>query len=166
MNFEPRVLFVCLGNICRSPSAEGVLRAQAKNAGIALQVDSAGTGNWHVGQAPDERAIAVAAARDIDISGLRARQVCVEDFSRFTHIFAMDQSNLADLMSMCPKGGVTPMLFLDVVSGQTIREVPDPYYGGAAGFEHMLDLIEQASKSFLHSCYLKSLTDAPDEPPK
>jgi protein-tyrosine phosphatase len=146
-----RVLFVCLGNICRSPSAEAVLRQQAKAAGITLEVDSAGTGNWHVGDPPDERAIAAAAARGLDMRALRARQVCAGDFTRFTHIFAMDQDNLANLNAMRPKGGATPQLFLACAPNLGAREVPDPYYGGPEGFAHMLDLIEAASEGFLQT---------------
>ncbi|MDQ7018511.1 MAG: low molecular weight protein-tyrosine-phosphatase [Robiginitomaculum sp.] len=146
-----RVLFVCLGNICRSPSAEAVLRHQARQQGLSVDVDSAGTGNWHVGQPPDARAIAAAAARGIDMHSLRARQVCVADFTRFTHMFAMDQSNLADLMAMCPEGGIMPTLFLGPATHTPPGEVPDPYYGGAQGFEHMLDLIEAAASGFLQT---------------
>ncbi len=148
---ELKVLFVCLGNICRSPSAEAVLRIRAEQAGVSLFVDSAGTGDWHVGQAPDKRAIAAAATRDIDMRDIRARQVCTEDFSRFTHIFAMDQSNVAALMALRPQGGTTPQLFLDLIADPVICEVPDPYYGGQEGFVHMLDLIEGATQSFLRS---------------
>ncbi len=144
-----RVLFVCLGNICRSPSAEAVLRQQAEAAGITLAVDSAGTGNWHVGDPPDGRAITAAAARGVDMRALRARQISAEDFTRFTHIFAMDQSNLADLNAMRPLGGVTPQLFLSCAADAEVSEVPDPYYGGPEGFVHMLDLIEMASEGFL-----------------
>jgi protein-tyrosine phosphatase len=146
-----RVLFVRLGNICRSPSAEAVLRQQAKTAGVTLEIDSAGTGDWHVGDPPDERAIAAAAARGVDMRALRARQVHAEDFTRFTHIFAMDQDNLANLNAMRPKGGVPPQLFLGCAPDLGIREVPDPYYGGPEGFAHMLDLIEAASEGFLQT---------------
>jgi low molecular weight protein-tyrosine phosphatase len=146
-----RVLFVCLGNICRSPSAEAVLRYQASQQGLSLEVDSAGTGNWHVGQAPDARAMAAAAARGIDMKTLRARQVSVADFTHFTHIFAMDQSNLADLQAMHPKGGIMPVLFLGPASNTPSGDVPDPYYGGDEGFEHMLDLIEAAATGFLET---------------
>jgi len=146
-----RVLFVCLGNICRSPSAEAVLRYQAAQQGLSLEVDSAGTGNWHAGQAPDERAIVAAAGRGIDMQSLQARQVCAADFTRFTHMFAMDQSNLADLQAMRPKGGIMPVLFLGPATNSPSGDVPDPYYGGADGFEHMLDLIEEAARGFLQT---------------
>lgn len=143
-----KVLFVCLGNICRSPSAEAVLRAKAKEKGIVLDVDSAGTGNWHIGHSADERAIAAAANRGIDMQDIRARQVCLADFEAFTHIFAMDRENMANLLAMMPTGGVVPQLYLDYGKG-TPSEVPDPYYGGVQGFETMLDLIEDASDGFL-----------------
>ncbi|PHS26915.1 MAG: protein-tyrosine-phosphatase [Robiginitomaculum sp.] len=148
-----RVLFVCLGNICRSPSAEAVLRQQAQAAGITLDVDSAGTGNWHVGAPPDGRSIASASRRGMDMRALRARQVCAEDFICFTHIFAMDQRNLADLQAMRPTAGVTPQLFLGCAPDAGVSEVPDPYYGGPEGFEHMLDLIEIAAKGFLQTLH-------------
>ncbi|MBK5932666.1 protein tyrosine phosphatase [Rhodovulum imhoffii] len=142
-----RILFVCLGNICRSPTAEGVFRGLAEAAGVAVQVDSAGTGGWHVGNPPDRRAQAAAAARSYDLSGLRARQVCPEDFDRFDLILAMDRSNRADLERLRPAGNTTPVrLFLDYAGGSQ-REVPDPYYEG--GFDRVLDLIEAASRGVL-----------------
>ncbi len=144
-----RVLFVCLGNICRSASAEAVLSAKATAKAISLDMDSAGTGDWHVGQPPDERAVAAAAARGLDMSAQRARQVCPDDFLRFTHIFAMDTSNLAALNAMRPAGGVQPQLLLNMTPDRQGQDVPDPYYGGRDGFEHMLDLIEAAIDGFL-----------------
>ncbi len=146
---QPGVLFVCLGNICRSPTAAAVLRARAQQAGIALFTDSAGTGNWHIGQPPDARAIAAAARRGLDMTALRARQVCRDDFTRFTHILAMDRNNLAALQALRPPGGVQPRLLMDHAPARRQREVPDPYYGGEAGFELMLDLIEDAVSGLL-----------------
>jgi protein-tyrosine phosphatase len=146
------ILFVCLGNICRSPTAEGVFRARASRAGLAdrLEIDSAGTGDWHVGQPPDRRAIAAAASRGYDLGSLRARQVVVSDFHRFGHIFAMDRANLRELASLRPRSFEGQLgLFLDVAPSLGVREVPDPYYGGADGFEQVLDLIEHASDALI-----------------
>ncbi|MDO3387147.1 low molecular weight protein-tyrosine-phosphatase [Gilvimarinus sp. SDUM040013] len=146
------VLFVCLGNICRSPTAEGLFKAEIVRAGLAdvIATDSAGTGGWHVGNPPDKRAIKAAAERGIDISVLRARQVQGRDFEKFDYVLAMDQSNLADLKRLRP-GDYTGQLnlFLDYADNVGESEVPDPYYGGDEGFEHVLDLIEQASKGLL-----------------
>jgi len=140
-----RILFVCMGNICRSPTAEGILRAKLEAAGLAadVELDSAGTGDWHVGKAPDSRAIQAAAGRGYDIGGLRARQVTEDDFRRFDLILAMDQDNLAWLEQLRPDKGAVPELFL-ARQGLAVDEVPDPYYGGAAGFERVLDLLESA----------------------
>jgi protein-tyrosine phosphatase len=140
-----RILFVCLGNICRSPTAEGILRAKLDAAGLteAVELDSAGTGDWHVGKAPDSRAIQAAAGRGYAIGDLRARQVAEDDFQRFDLILAMDQDNLAWLEQLRPDEGAVPELFL-ARQGLAVDEVPDPYYGGAAGFERVLDLLESA----------------------
>ena len=146
-----RVLFVCMGNICRSPTAEGVFRQRLQQAGLLEQVtvDSAGTGDWHVGKAPDSRSSQAALRRGYDLSSMRARQVTAADFDRFDLILAMDQDNLARLQALRPRGrGAELDLFLrryDVA----LDEVPDPYYGGADGFEQVLDLIEQASDGLL-----------------
>ena len=140
-----RILFVCMGNICRSPTAEGILRAKLDAAGLAeaVELDSAGTGDWHVGKAPDARAIQAAAGRGYDIADLRARQVAEDDFQRFDLILAMDQDNLAWLEQLRGGAGAVPELFL-ARQGLAVDEVPDPYYGGAAGFERVLDLLESA----------------------
>ncbi len=136
MKMPPSVLFVCLGNICRSPLAEGAMRAEAGKAELDLVVDSAGTGHWHVGAPPDARAQAVARRHGVDISGLRARQVAAEDFRRFTHIFALDPENLADLATIRPGDATASLgLLMDVVPGREGTAVDDPYYGEAAGFE-------------------------------
>lgn len=146
-----RILFVCLGNICRSPTAEGVFRHRARQAGLAsLQIDSAGTAGWHVGKAPDPRTVVAAQRRGYDLSGLRARQVCAEDFDHFDFVLAMDVQNLAELKSMAPPGARASLgLFLDYAESSALREVPDPYYGGEAGFEQVLDLVEQASDGLI-----------------
>lgn len=146
-----RVLFVCLGNICRSPTAEGVFRQRLQKAGLESQVlvDSAGTGDWHVGKAPDRRTTLAAQQRNYDLSTLRARQFVVEDFSRFDLVLAMDHSNLRNLQALRPATGVAELdLFLRRYQLE-LDEVPDPYYGGADGFEQVLDLIEQASDALL-----------------
>lgn len=148
------VLFVCLGNICRSPTAEGVLRAMAAREfpGVALEVDSAGTADYHVGEPPDRRTVAAARRRGYDLAGLRARQVQAADFGRFDYIIAMDRSNLAELESRrTPEATARLALFMDFASGASPGggEVPDPYYGGVEDFESVLDLCELAARGFL-----------------
>jgi protein-tyrosine phosphatase len=130
------VLFVCLGNICRSPLAEAALRREAERLGIELEIDSAGTGDWHIGRPPDHRAAAVARRNGVDISGVRARQVTTEDFRRFDHIVALDGQNLADLRAMLPAdGGAQLSLLLDHVEGREGQAVADPYYGADSHFD-------------------------------
>jgi protein-tyrosine phosphatase len=132
----PAVLFVCLGNICRSPLAEAAFRARAEAAGLDVVADSAGTGGWHVGEPPDRRAQAMARSRGIDISGYRGRQVGRDDFTRFTHIFALDSTNFANLRTLAPPDATAELgLLLDLVDGWQGRSVADPYYGGRAEFE-------------------------------
>jgi protein-tyrosine phosphatase len=143
-----RVLFVCLGNICRSPTAEVVFRAAAAKAGLAsrVEIDSAGTGDWHVGDAPDPRAIVHAARRGYDLRPLRARQFSIVDFGRFDWILAMDRSVLDELEAACPSAFAGHLgLFLDVAPEIGERDVPDPYARGPEGFERVLDLVESAS---------------------
>ena len=131
-----RVLFVCLGNICRSPLAEAAFRAEAERLGLDVEVDSAGTGDWHVGHAPDARAQAVARRNGVDIAHLRARQVRPEDFRRFNYIVAMDSANLNDLWAMRPADGKAKVaLLLDHVEGREGEAVADPYYGEEEGFD-------------------------------
>lgn len=142
-----RVLFVCLGNICRSPTAEGVLRHKLREAGLADQVEvaSAGTGDWHVGKAPDKRSQAAAKLRGYDLSAQRAQQVTRADFATYDLILAMDNSNLRHLKTMQPAKGKAELdLFLRRYQSD-VDEVPDPYYDGDQGFEQVLDLIERAS---------------------
>lgn len=132
---QPALLFVCLGNICRSPLAEAAFRHEAARAGLEAGADSAGTGDWHVGHPPDHRARAEAARHGIDISGYRARQVTAEDFHAFTHILALDHKNLADLRSIAPADGTARLsLLLDHVEGLAGRSVADPYFGDESGF--------------------------------
>jgi protein-tyrosine phosphatase len=129
-------LFVCLGNICRSPLAEGAMRAAARRAGIDLDLDSAGTGDWHVGQPPDPRAIATAARHGVDIGGLRARQVAPEDFMAFDNVIALDRANLADLRRIMPEEPRALLsLLLDHCEGRFGEDVADPYFGTDEGFE-------------------------------
>lgn len=147
-----KVLFVCLGNICRSPTADAVFRKIVEDAGLdtSIQVDSAGTGSWHVGEPPDRRASAAAAQRGYDLSRLRARAVCVEDFYHFDHILAMDENNMLDLADRCPADHRHKVrLFLEFAPQHQEVNVPDPYYGGDDGFDHVLDLVEAASDGLL-----------------
>lgn len=130
------VLFVCLGNICRSPLAEVALRAEARRVRLDLIIDSAGTGNWHAGEPPDPRATAVAQKNGVDASALRARQVTRADFTRFTHIVAMDTDNLANLHRLVPADATAELrLLLDYVPGREGQSVADPYYGDDEGFD-------------------------------
>ena len=130
------VLFVCLGNICRSPLAEAAFRAEAERLGLEVEADSAGTGDWHSGEPPDRRARAVAGRNGVDIARLRARQVTGDDFRRFDHIVAMDRQNLADLRRMRPADGRAEVsLLLDHVPGREGQAVADPYYGGESHFD-------------------------------
>ncbi len=132
---NPAVLFVCLGNICRSPLAEAAFRAAAEQAGLSMLADSAGTADYHVGEAPDPRAIRTAARFGIDISGYRGRQAISADFTRFSHIFALDHSNLANLRRIAPAGHSAQLsLLLDLVPGREGQAVADPWYGDEEGF--------------------------------
>ena len=145
-----RVLFVCLGNICRSPLAEGALRQLANEAGDNLAIDSAGTGKWHIGKPPDRRAIAVARANGVDISGFRARQVTAADFDRFTHIFALDAENLSDLRRLAPPRHDAHLgLLLDVVPGQEGQPVADPYFGDDDAFARTWAEVSLAARCIL-----------------
>lgn len=146
------ILFVCMGNICRSPTAEGVFGRVLRTAGLDSQValDSAGTHGYHVGESPDSRAVAAAGAREIDIAGLRARKVSADDFYRFDLILAMDADNLRLLDELAPDDAKADLrLMLDFSSRDPGGAVPDPYYGGEAGFERVLDLLEEAGEGLL-----------------
>lgn len=147
-----RVLFVCLGNICRSPTAEAVFRdlLSREGAGLAVEVDSAGTHGYHTGEPPDARAIQAAARRGIDMSELRARRVEPSDFERFDLVLAMDEQNYRRLHRQAPAAYRHRVrLFLEYAPELGRRDVPDPYYGGATGFEEVLDLVEQAGRGLL-----------------
>lgn len=148
-NFPRSILLVCLGNICRSPTAHAVLQQMAQTKGIPLEIDSAGTGDWHIGHPPDERATETASTRGYDLSPLRARQVIIEDFYKYDLILAMDRSNLRNLKKLAPADATARVeLFLPYGDSNT-QEVPDPYFGGTDGFTHVLDLIETASENIL-----------------
>jgi len=151
-NQTPSVLFVCLGNICRSPTAQAVFEASLARSPLAgrVRVDSAGTAAYHLGKAPDARSQAAAKKRGYDLSQLRARQVSREDFDRFDYILAMDSDNLAELDALAPESSrASVSLFLDYSDVSGLTNVPDPYFGGDTGFETVLDLCEQASSGLL-----------------
>ena len=149
------VLFVCLGNICRSPTAHGVLAHMVRKAGVEhlVRIESAGTGAWHIGSAPDARTCEAAARRGYDLSAQRARQVTPEDLRTFDLVLAMDRQNLANLRQLKSDNhgcGGEPQLFLEVFGERPgPLEMPDPYYGGADGFDHVLDLAEVACRNLL-----------------
>jgi protein-tyrosine phosphatase len=148
-----RVCFVCLGNICRSPTAEGIMRHLVREAGLAdrIAIDSAGTGAWHVGEPPDRRAGATARARGVVLES-RARQFVIDDFDRFDYVLAMDRSNLNDLVSLAPTEAARAKVHLfrsfdpDSPAG---AGVPDPYFGGTDGFDHVFDLCEAACRGLI-----------------
>lgn len=144
------VLMVCTGNICRSPTAEGVLAAKAAKRGVPLKVDSAGTHDYHVGERPDARAIKHARLRGYDLSTQRARQVRESDYQKFDYILAMDKGHLRQMLSSAPKDARAQVrLFLAVSTMRHAEDVPDPYYGGEAGFEAVLDMVEEACDRWL-----------------
>lgn len=146
-----RLLMVCLGNICRSPTAEGVMRELIRNAGLedTITVDSAGTSDWHIGDAPDPRTIRAAADRGYDLTQQRGRQVASTDFEHFDYILAMDNQNLRDLHKLCPVSLQHKLkLFLSYGNSEYV-EVPDPYYSTATGFEQVLNLVEEAAAGLL-----------------
>ncbi len=149
-----KVLFVCMGNICRSPTAEGVFVKLIKDRALeaSFRVDSAGTHAYHIGEVPDSRSQQAALLRDVKLTHLRARKVVMGDFEDFDYLLAMDDDNYAVLMNACPEQYKAKIhYFLDFAPHLGVREVPDPYYGGSYGFERVLDLIEEASVGFLDS---------------
>lgn len=151
---EVSVLFVCMGNICRSPTAEGVFRHLVDDAGLGERVhaDSAGTHAYHVGNSPDHRAVKAAERRGYSLTGIHARRVNTMDFETFDFIVAMDDENLMNLRDMAePEYHNKIQLFLEFSESVELREVPDPYYGGSSGFERVLDLVENASQALLAS---------------
>ena len=154
MSTYPRfsVLFVCMGNICRSPTAHGVFRKLVEEAGLIerIGIDSAGTHAYHVGKPPDHRTQATAERRGIHLGDLRARKAMPEDFLAFDYVLAMDQENYFALLEICPKGMEHKLqLFMDFAPAMRTREVPDPYYGGPTGFERVFDLVEAAAQGLL-----------------
>ena len=147
-----RILFVCMGNICRSPTAEGVFRrlVQERAPHLPIEIDSAGTHDYHVGEPPDSRSVAAAARRGIDLRGLRARQVSDEDFARFDLIVAMDRRNRVRWLERAPPVSHERIrLFMEFAGDRNVEDVPDPYYGGPLGFEQVLDLAEEAAAGLL-----------------
>jgi protein-tyrosine phosphatase len=150
-SMKSSVLFVCLGNICRSPLAEAAFRTEAERLGLEVEIDSAGTGDWHVGHPPDRRAVAAAARNGIDISHLTARQVDVEDFYRFDHVVALDAQNLADLAAMRPADAKAKLsLLLDHVEGRAGQAVADPYYGDDGHFDAAWADVSKGAKALAH----------------
>jgi protein-tyrosine phosphatase len=149
-----RVLMVCLGNICRSPLAQGILEHNAKEKGVELEVDSAGTSAFHQGDQPDPRSISIAFLKGIDITKQRARQFVAEDFKRFDIIFVMDKSNYNDVVKLTSKREDIEKVRLirnEDLEGSN-KQVPDPYYGGDEGFEEVFDMLDSATKAFLTKC--------------
>jgi len=147
-----RVLFVCMGNICRSPTAQGVFEHLVAGEGLTslIQIDSAGTHAYHVGEPPDVRATQAAKKRNIELGSQRARRVTGDDFLDFDYVLAMDRNNYDDLITLCPTEHQSKLhLFLEFATGLGEDEVPDPYYGGITGFERVLDMIERASQGLL-----------------
>ncbi|MDP2504253.1 low molecular weight protein-tyrosine-phosphatase [Oceanobacter sp. 3_MG-2023] len=154
------VLFVCLGNICRSPTAHGVFQKMVDNAGLSdrVRIDSAGTAAWHIGKCPDSRAISAAAGRGYNLSVLKARQVIAEDLQVFDYVLAMDSANLVELQQLAREqqglqtdgaAVTTPSRFLQFAHNTPLLDVPDPYYGGDDGFDQVLDMVEDGCRGLL-----------------
>ena len=160
MKKQVNVLFVCMGNICRSPTAEGVFAKRLADAGLdeLVGVDSAGTHAYHVGEPPDPRAQRTAATREVDLSTIRARRAVAADFEEFDYVLAMDRDNYEGLLEICPEGHEHKLqLFLSYAPHLETDEVPDPYYGGPAGFDRVLDMIEAAADGLLEEIRRKHL---------
>jgi protein-tyrosine phosphatase len=155
-----RVLFVCWGNICRSPLAQGVFEdvLRLEELDDEVFVDSAGTGSWHVGSPPDDRAQRSASARGLDLSAQRARRISADDCEEFDYVLTMDEQTYRTVASLC-RGSAVVRPFLDFAPHSPEREVPDPYYGGPDGFEHVLDLVEEASEGLLDDIRDRHLTE-------
>jgi protein-tyrosine phosphatase len=145
----PSVLFVCLGNICRSPSAEAVFKKKASDNGLTIEIDSAGTAGYHKGTAPDKRSQAVGGERGYSFKGLKCRKVVEQDFEKYDYILGMDKENVANLLQDCPEEFQHKVALYLSFSQSVEQEVPDPYYGGKRGFEYVLDLIEQGADGFV-----------------
>jgi protein-tyrosine phosphatase len=148
------VLFVCLGNICRSPSAEAVFKKKAVDNGLIIEIDSAGTAGYHKGASPDKRSQAVGTERGYSFKGLKCRKVEEQDFKKFDYILGMDNQNILNLLNACPAEFKHKVSLLLSFCGSEEKEVPDPYYSGKGGFEYVLDLIEQGADGFIE--HLKS----------
>ncbi len=144
-----KILVVCMGNICRSPTGEAVLKAKAEELGVLVKIDSAGTIGFHAGKTPDPRAKAAGEQRGYSFKGMRARKVKAKDFENFDMILAADRANLADLLDICPDEHTDKISLFLSHTDSDYEEIPDPYYGGAGGFELVLDLIEEASEAIL-----------------
>ncbi|HSK99668.1 MAG TPA: low molecular weight protein-tyrosine-phosphatase [Rubrobacteraceae bacterium] len=157
-----RVLFVCMGNICRSPLAQGAFESVLRREGLENEVfvDSAGTGSWHVGSPPDERAQRSASLRGHVLSSQRARQIARDDCESFDYILTMDEDNYRTVAALC-RGNAVVRPFLDFASDSPEDEVPDPYYGGPDGFEHVLNLVEEASEGLLEDIRMRHLSHLP-----
>lgn len=147
-----RVVFVCLGNICRSPTAEAVFRHKAKAQQLQLDIDSAGTAGYHLGARPDKRSMAIAQERGYDFSGISCRKISDDDFIEADIIIAMDNANLSSLLKRCPEEHQEKVKLFMNFTDSDFTEVPDPYYGGKKGFALVLDLIEQASDGLVEHC--------------
>ncbi len=145
-----KILIVCMGNICRSPTGEAVLRAKAQELGIAAEIDSAGTIGYHTGSGPDSRAKSAGEQRGYSFKGIRSRKVKIQDFENFDMVLAADRANLADLLDICPVEYRHKVSLFLSHSPSDFDEIPDPYYGGSDGFKLVLDLIEEASEAILH----------------
>jgi protein-tyrosine phosphatase len=152
-NVLTKILFVCMGNICRSPMAEGAFRRMLEDVGLAdkIYIDSAGTHSYHEGSTPDMRGQAVAQSRGVDLKAIRARRIVDADFATFDYLLAMDRDNYEYLLTLCrqPEHREKIQLFLDYAPGLAEREVPDPYYGGLSGFERVMDLVEEGAEGLL-----------------